>query len=253
MSSARTILITGASSGIGLAIAEKHANAGDSVIGLDLQAGQLEQYGTWISCDIADADSVDAAFDEIARLTPVIDVLVNNAGVGAVGTVETSTDADWWRVLSVNVVGTARVSRAALPLLRQSAAPAIVNIASFAAAVGIPARAAYSASKGAVQTLTLAMAADHIGEGIRVNCINPGTADTPWVQRLLENSDNPDADAAKLRQRQPTGRLVTGQEIASAAYFLCHPDQRSITGAVLAVDGGIQTLRTPQPDASSAL
>ena len=118
------------------------------------------------------------------------DILVNNAGIGAAGTIEDNDDAEWHRVLDVNVLGIVRTTRAALPLLRQAARErgqaAIVNTCSIAATAGLPQRALYSATKGAVYSLTLAMAADHVAEGIRVNCVTPGTADTPWVGRLLD-------------------------------------------------------------------
>ena len=138
-----------------------------------------------------------------------LDVLVNNAGIGAQGTVEDNPDDQWLKVLDVNVLGIVRVSRAALPALRRSAAACIVNTCSIAATAGLPQRALYSASKGAVLALTRAMAADHIGEGIRVNCVNPGTADTPWVGRLLAVAEDPEAERAALEARQPMGRLVT--------------------------------------------
>jgi NAD(P)-dependent dehydrogenase (short-subunit alcohol dehydrogenase family) len=173
-------------------------------------------------------------------------VLINNAGIGAQGTVEAATDEQWTRVLDVNVVGTARVTRAALPHLRQSQHAAVVNTCSVAATAGLPERAVYSASKGAVLALTRAMAADHLREGIRVNCVNPGTADTPWVQRLLESADDPAAERAALDARQPHGRLVTAEEVADAVAYLAGPRAASTTGVALAVDGGMQNLRLRQ-------
>ncbi len=123
-------------------------------------------------------------------------MLVNNAGIGAIGDVTANDDAEWAHVLDVNVVGLARVSAAALPHLRRSERRPIVNVSSVVAAVGVPQRALYSASKGAVAAVTLAMAADHVREGIRVNAVLPGTADTPWVGRLLDQADDPEAAAA---------------------------------------------------------
>jgi NAD(P)-dependent dehydrogenase (short-subunit alcohol dehydrogenase family) len=163
--------------------------------------------------------------------------------VGAQGTVCDNGDDEWRRIFDVNVLGIARVSRAALPFLRRSSAAAIVNTCSIAACAGLPQRALYSASKGAVQALTLAMAADHINEGVRVNCVNPGTADTPWVQRLLDSADDPAGERAALEARQPTGRLVTAEEVAHAICYLASPRSASTTGTVLAVDGGMYGLR----------
>lgn len=238
-----TAIVTGAGSGIGLATAQKLAGSGARVFGFDLSPGMMEPGAEWIQCDIGSAESVSAAFALLKTKAEVVDILVNNAGVGAVGSIEEATDDEWMKVLNINVVGIARVSRAALPLLRLSAAAAIVNTCSIAATVGLPQRAIYSASKGAVQALTRAMAADLIHEHICVNCVNPGTADTPWVARLLDLASDPSAERASLEGRQPTGRLVTAEEVAGAICFLASPLQRSITGTVLAVDGGMDGLR----------
>jgi len=170
-------------------------------------------------------------------------VVVNNAGIGAIGSVADNSDAEWLKVLDVNVVGMVRVARAALPHLRQSPAAAIVNTCSIAATAGLPQRAVYSASKGAVLSLTLAMASDHVREGIRVNCVNPGTADTPWVGRLLAQAPDPEAERKALNARQPMGRLVSADEVAGAIAYLASPLSASTTGTALAVDGGMQGLR----------
>ena len=172
-----------------------------------------------------------------------LDVLVNNAGIGALGTVDANGDDEWRRVLDVNLLGVVRTTRAALPHLRRSPAAAIVNIGSIAATAGLPQRALYSASKGGVLALTRAMAADHLGEGIRVNCVNPGTTDTPWVTRLLDRAADPDAERAALQARQPHGRLVSAEEVAGAVAYLASPRSGSTTGLGLAVDGGMQDLR----------
>lgn len=146
-------------------------------------------------------------------------------------------------MLDVNVLGLVRVTRACLPHLRGSAHAAIVNTCSIAATAGLPQRALYSASKGAVQSLTLAMAADHVREGIRVNCVNPGTADTPWVGRLLAAAADPDEERAALNARQPLGRLVSADEVAHAICALASPLAASTTGTAIAVDGGMHGLR----------
>ena len=153
-------------------------------------------------------------------------------------------------MFDINVLGIVRVTRAALPFLRASANAVVVNTCSIAATVGLPDRALYSATKGAVQSLTLAMAADHLAEGIRVCCVNPGTADTPWVRRLLAAAADPEAELQGLRARQPSGRLVTAEEVAAAIAYLASPLAGATTGTVLAVDGGMQGLRLPAPPSS---
>jgi 2-keto-3-deoxy-L-fuconate dehydrogenase len=176
-------------------------------------------------------------------------VLVNNAGIGAQGGVEANDDDEWRRVLDVNVLGLVRVTRAALPELRRSDSAAIVNTCSIAAIAGLPNRALYSASKGAVLALTMAMAADLTADEIRVNAVNPGTADTPWVGRLLDSADDPAAERAALAARQPHGRLVSADEVADAIAYLAAPSAGSTTGVALAVDGGMAGLRLRPPAA----
>jgi 2-keto-3-deoxy-L-fuconate dehydrogenase len=233
-------VVTGGGSGIGLATARLLAARGARVAVLDLKPGPEF---TGLSADVTDDASVRLAIDTAAESLGGIDILVNNAGVGAVGTVADNTDEEWHRVYDVNVVGLVRVTRAALPYLRASQHAAIVNTCSVAATAGLPQRALYSATKGAVLSLTLAMAADHVYEGIRVNCVNPGTADTPWVGRLLDQADDPAAERAALNQRQPMGRLVTADEVAAGIAYLASPLASSVTGTALAIDGGMAGLR----------
>ena len=249
-----TALVTGGASGIGLATARLLAARGARVAALDrVTSDQMLQAldGTAISpviADVTDDAAVRAAVSDVGRSFGQLDILVNNAGIGAAGTVEDNDDEEWRRVLDVNVLGIVRMTRAALPLLRQAARDhgqaAIVNTCSVAATAGLPQRALYCASKGAVYSLTLAMAADHVAENIRVNCVNPGTADTPWVGRLLDAAPDPAAERAALNARQPMGRLVTAEEVAAAIAYLASPLAGATTGTALAVDGGMQGLRT---------
>jgi len=236
-------LVTGAASGIGAATGKALAARGATVAGLDLDADKVVEPLVGVRCDVADAASVRDAVAEVAGSFGRLDVVVNCAGIGAQGTVADNPDDEWFRVLDVNVVGIARVTREALPYLRRSPSAAVVNICSIVATAGLPNRAVYSASKGAVLALTLAMAADHVHEGIRVNCVTPGTADTPWVGRLLAAAPDPDAERRALEGRQPMGRLVTADEVAHAVTYLAIPAAGSTTGTVLAVDGGMQGLR----------
>ncbi len=233
-------VVTGGGSGIGLAAARLLAARGARVAVLDLEPGGEF---TGLQADVTDDASVRHAVDTAADGLGGIDILVNNAGIGATGTVADNPDTEWHRVFDVNVVGMVRVTRAALPYLRRSAHAAIVNTCSVAATAGLPQRALYSATKGAVLSLTLAMAADHIHEGIRVNCVNPGTADTPWVGRLLERAADPAAERAAREARQPMGRLVTAGEVAAAIAYLASPAASAVTGTALPVDGGMAGLR----------
>jgi NAD(P)-dependent dehydrogenase (short-subunit alcohol dehydrogenase family) len=233
-------IVTGGGSGIGLATARLLASRGARVAVLDLKPGD-EFIG--VAADVTDDASVRLAVETAAGRLGGVDILVNNAGVGSIGTVADNPDEEWHRVFDVNVVGMVRVTRAALPYLRASEHAAIVNTCSIAATAGLPQRAVYSATKGAVLSLTLAMAADHVHEGIRVNCVNPGTADTPWVGRLLDQADDPAAERAALNARQPMGRLVSADEVAAGIAYLASPLASSVTGTALAIDGGMSGLR----------
>ena len=232
------VIVTGGASGIGAAVVSTLREAGARVIVFDRDVAAGEDA---IQVDVTDADGVVAAVEDAVARLGGLDVLVNNAGIGAAGTVEDNSDEEWHRVYDVNVVGMVRMARAALPALRSSSSASIVNTCSVAATAGIPQRALYSASKGAVQALTMAMAADHVGEGIRVNCVCPGTADTPWVGRLLDAADDPEAERTALNARQPMGRLVSAQEVADGIVYLA--TATAATGTALFVDGGMQNLR----------
>jgi 2-keto-3-deoxy-L-fuconate dehydrogenase len=242
-------IITGGASGIGAATADLLQQRGARVALLDRSVstpdGPDDGSRLALRCDVTDSARVEEAVREVAERLGGIDVVVNNAGIGAVGDVAANSDEEWHAVLDVNVVGIARVTRAALPHLRRSAHAAIVNTCSVAAPVGLPQRAVYAASKGAVASLTLAMAADHVREGIRVNAVTPGTADTPWVARLLAQADDPDEAGRALRARQPMGRLVSAAEVAHAIAYLASPLSASTTGTLLAVDGGMSGLQLP--------
>lgn len=235
-----TAIVTGGASGIGAAIAARLREDGAAVVVFDVAASEDPDH---LRVDVGDDAAVRAAVAEAVDRHSGIDIVVNNAGLGAQGTVEDNGDDEWRRVFEVNVLGPVRVSRAALPWLRRSDRASIVNMCSIAASVGLPQRALYGASKGALLSLTRQMAADHVGEGIRVNAVSPGTAATPWVSRLLEAAGDPDAERAALEARQPHGRLVQAAEVADAVAYLVSPRAGSTTGTVLEVDGGMSGLR----------
>ncbi len=238
-------VVTGGASGIGRAVAERFAGDGAQVACFDLVEGTPSDRIVYLKADVTDQVSVDEAVAGVVGQFGGIDILINNAGIGSIGTVVDNDDEEWHRLYDVNVVGMVRMMRAALPHLRASAHPAVVNTASIASWAGLVQRANYSASKGAVYALTLAMAADYVAEGIRVNCVCPGTVDTPWVGRLLDQADDPAAARKALQARQPMGRLGQAEEIANAIAFLAAPSSTFVTGTALAVDGGMFGLRVP--------
>jgi NAD(P)-dependent dehydrogenase (short-subunit alcohol dehydrogenase family) len=239
-------VVTGGASGIGASVVRLLSSRGATVAVLDRDSADPAYAPLSIACDVTDASAVDAAITQVVEALGGLDVLVSNAGIGATGDVAANADDEWHRVLDVNVVGMARVVRAALPHLRRSPSASVVLTSSVVAVVGVPQRALYSASKGAVLSLALAMAADHVHDGIRVNAVLPGTADTPWVGRLLDAAPDPEAARAALRDRQPLGRLVTPDEVAHAIAYLGSPLSGSTTGTALTVDGGMTGLRLPR-------
>ena len=236
-------VITGGTGGIGSATAEYLAARGAKVATLDIAQGIDSNYYSDI-CDITNGSDVQRAIAGIADALGGIDILINNAGIGASGDVTANTDEQWLKVFDVNLFGAVRVTRAAMPYLRKSTVASIVNTCSIVANVGLPNRALYSSTKGALESLTRAMAADYIALGIRVNAVSPATADTPWVARLLAEAADPAEMSANLISRQPMKRLITAQEVAHAIAYLASPLSASTTGTVLSVDAGLHSLRT---------
>lgn len=244
----RIAIVTGGASGIGAATAVHLRASGAHVVTFDrddVAAGADDH----VRVDVTDHHAIDEAVARVAESHGRLDLLVNNAGIGSIGTVEDGDLAEWQRVFDVNVFGLVNITRAALPHLRDGRSPAIVNVSSLVAIAGLPKRACYTASKGAVYALTLSMAADLLDDGIRVNAVAPGTTGTPWVQRLLDASDDRVAELARLQKRQPIGRLGTPEEIAQVIAFLGSPAASFVNGVVWPVDGGMSGLRIPpKPD-----
>jgi meso-butanediol dehydrogenase / (S,S)-butanediol dehydrogenase / diacetyl reductase len=215
-------LVTGAGSGIGAAIARLLESESATVVAADLT-------GTDVQLDVRDEA-------QVARVVRDVDVLVNVAGVGSTTTAPETPLEVWEDVFAVNARGTFLCCKHAIPAMIARGGGSIVNISSVAAIVGLKNRAAYCASKGAVVSLTRALAVDHVADGIRVNAVCPGTVDTPWVRRLVEDvGESLDA----LTARQPLGRLGRPEEVAEAAAYLASDAASFVTGSVLVIDGGL--------------
>lgn len=245
----KAALITGAGSGIGRAMALLFAREGARILVADaLLVGAAETValvtaagGTAFArqCDVTDGAQVKATVDACVERFGCIDILCNNAGVGSTQNVVDTSEDVWDRCFDVNVKGVFWGCKFAIPYMAARGKGSIVNTASVAGLVGLPNRLAYCASKGAVVTMTKALALDHVRQGIRVNCVCPGTVDSPWVQRLLAETDDPGAARQALQARQPMGRLGTPEEVALAALYLASDEASFATGSALVLDGGI--------------
>jgi 2-keto-3-deoxy-L-fuconate dehydrogenase len=242
--SGRVALITGAGSGIGEATALLFAREGASICAVDVNESGATATARAIgdalavTANVSSSDEVQDAVSRCLDRFGRIDVLVNCAGVGSTQTLADTPEEVWDRVFAVNTRGTFLTCKYALPHMLSSGG-CIVNIASVAGMVGIRNRAAYCASKGAVISLTQSIAVDFVGQGIRCNCICPGTVDSPWVGRLLDAAEDPVAERAALIARQPMGRLGLPEEIAAAALYLASDDAAFMTGSQLVIDGGL--------------
>jgi NAD(P)-dependent dehydrogenase (short-subunit alcohol dehydrogenase family) len=245
----RIAVITGAGSGIGREMALLFAREGAKILAADLNGAAAEETasmveaagGTCVSMAVdaslpADVEGMIArAVERYGR----VDILCNNAGIGSITDVVDCDPDEWDRVMTVNVKSVYLGCKYAIPRMIEQGGGVIVNTASVAGMVGIVKRASYSASKGAVIALTRQVAIEYVEQGIRVNCICPGTVDSPWVGRLLDQTDDPVAARSNLVARQPMGRLGTPQEIAKAALYLASDDAAFITGTGLVIDGGL--------------
>ena len=239
-------IVTGAANGIGRAIALRLTSEGARVVIADVNeddargvAEEIDGETLVHKANVTRDGDVEALVGRAVSEWGGLDVMVNNAGVGVAGTAVTTTEEEYERVMDVCVRGTFLGMKHAIPALKDAGGGSIVNMSSVAALVGIVDRAVYSAAKGAIYSMTRASAIDHIGEGVRVNCIAPGTVDTPWVARITSGYDDPEEARANMRARQPHGRLVTPEEIAAMAAYLASDESASVIGACMVVDGGV--------------
>jgi NAD(P)-dependent dehydrogenase (short-subunit alcohol dehydrogenase family) len=227
----RTAVVTGAASGIGKELAELFRADGATVIGADLAGADVE-------CDVSREEDVQRLIETAIEETGRVDILCNNAGIGSTTDAIDATLDEWERVFAVNVRGVFLGTKYALPHMLHAGRGAIVNTASVAGVVGVRDRASYCASKGAVIAFTKQVAVQYAGTGVRCNCVCPGTVDSPWVGRLLDQADDPEAARAALVARQPLGRLGRSDEIAKAIAYLASDDADFVTGAAWLIDGG---------------
>jgi NAD(P)-dependent dehydrogenase (short-subunit alcohol dehydrogenase family) len=238
-------LVTGAASGIGRATARMFVREGARVIIADLHgdgaaevAGELGTSAIAISGDVSKPEDAEAMINAAVTRFGRLDVLVNNAGFGRLGTVETTDIADWNAVINVNLNGVFLCSRFAVPVLRAAGGGSIINLASTISVVGIPDRAAYVAAKGAVAALTRAMAIDHAKDGIRVNSIAPGVINSAYYDKMLKEVADPEAFVRGLNARAPVNRMGSADEIASAILFLASDESSFATGSMITIDVG---------------
>jgi NAD(P)-dependent dehydrogenase (short-subunit alcohol dehydrogenase family) len=239
-------IVTGAANGIGRAIALRLASEGARVVLADVDeeaaggvADEIDGETLVHKTDVTRNEDVEALVGRTVSEWGGLDVMVNNAGVGVAGTATTTTEEEYDRVMDVCVRGTFLGMKHAIPAIKDSGGGSVVNMSSIAGLVGIVDRAVYSAAKGAIYSITRASAIDHVGEGVRVNCIAPGTVDTPWVARITSGYDDPEEARANMRARQPHGRLVSPEEIAAMAAYLAADESASVIGACMVVDGGV--------------
>ncbi len=241
----RTI-VTGAGSGIGRAIALRLASEGARIVLADVDeaaargvAAEIDAQTLVQKTDVTKTSDVETLVGRAVSEWGGLDVMVNNAGVGVAGTAVTTTEEEYERVMDVCVRGTFLGMKHAIPAMAESGGGSVINMSSVAALVGLVDRAVYSAAKGAILAMTRASAIDHVGAGVRVNCVAPGTVDTPWVARITSGYDDPEEARANMQARQPHGRFVTPEEISAMAAYLAADESASVIGACMIVDGGV--------------
>ena len=246
--SKKIVIVTGAGVGIGRSAAVLFAECGASVVvnsltpanGTEtLRLVQRNSDGIYVQADVSCSQDAERLVHEAVSRYGRVDILVNNAGIVLPGKVDNITEGDWDRTMQVNLKGVFLPSRYVIPLMKSQGGGVIVNVASSVAIKGVKDRAAYAASKGGVVSLTKAMAADYIEANIRVNCVCPGTTDTPSLKRRIDAFDDPEAALKNFIARQPMGRFGRGEEIAASILFASCDDCAFMNGAIIPIDGGM--------------
>jgi len=239
-------IVTGGASGIGKAIVQMFVNEGAKVIVADIDlksaatlCNELNDQAKPFELNVTSADNFQSLINFCEKEFEGLDLFVNNAGIGLAGKLPDTSESDWQRIIDVNLKGTFLGMKYAIPLIKKSGGGSIINISSIAALVGLVDRAVYSASKGGIIAMSRAAAIDHINDNIRINCIAPGTVDTPWIERITQTYEDPAKAKKAMKERQPHGRLVTPEEIAAMAVYLASDESRSTIGSVMVVDGGM--------------
>jgi NAD(P)-dependent dehydrogenase (short-subunit alcohol dehydrogenase family) len=239
-------VVTGGASGIGKAIVERFIDEGAKVVIADIDETSakilsdiFKNKSFYFKVDVSSSKEVKELITFTESKLGGLDIIINNAGIGAAATVELTDEDVWNNLININLKGTFLGMKYAIPALRKNGGGSIVNISSIAALVGLPERAAYSAAKGGIISLTKAAAIDHVSENIRINCIAPGTTDTPWIKRITDSQPDPKKAREAMMARQLHGRLVTPEEIAAMATYLVSDEAASVVGAVMVVDGGM--------------
>ena len=243
----KVAIITGAKSGIGLATARRLADEGASVVVADVEdaAPEVEQlFSTtedvrFVRTDVSNWHQVASLFEETLAAYGRVDVLVNNAGIELAKKLTDTSEEEWNRLMSVNLKGVFLCSRSAIPIMQGQGRGVIVNVASELGLVGGSDIAAYCASKGGVVQLTKAMAVDHAGVGIRVNCVCPGPVATPLLEATIQAASNPEQERRSIVSKTLMGRIGRPEEIANVILFLASDESSYMTGSIVAVDGGV--------------
>lgn len=242
----KVVIVTGAKSGIGLATAVRFADEGARVVVADVreasqEVSELAKRGAeavFVQVDVSNGSQVAALIEKTVAIFGRLDILVNNAGIELAKKVTDTTEAEWERLMNVNLKGVFLCSKSAIPVMQRNGGGVIVNVASELGLVGGSEIAAYTASKGGVVQLTKAMAIDHVSDGIRVNCVAPGPVSTPLLEEIIKSASNSEQERQSIVSKTLLKRLARPEEIANVIVFMASDEASYMTGAIVSVDGG---------------